>query len=344
MTKRNAVLLASVLLASHICLVDAWNPLDFIRKVLPCSSLVLSRPEWTTSYFEPSILPPAQQNVTQERIVELVASRNLTCDSTVPTGHTLLCSPQGFTLLSPRKARFAIVFLHGITPAENEPSLLPTLIQILATNPELAPYIRIDFPLYFFRRITFSEFNDPPIPIARSYFNLLPPPKSTSLEDVIAAETDRLGLYRASQFVDFNVRSQMCKASIPSTRVLLMGHSLGAFTVLETVMATGLDLAGAISISGSVARAGDYVQTDALAFDNRPRRFNVTMIHGTADDIVPLAFANLSSQVFGPVFTSLGGGFSFVPLEGLDHFTRIFSSPKLYAAVRIALRNAFLRK
>lgn len=343
MARRCGLLLASVLLACHLCLVDAWKPLEVFSKLFPCAALASSRPEWTRTYYEPTILPPTEQNVTQERIVELVASQNLTCNSKVVTGHTLTCSPQGFTLLPPRKARFAILFLHGITRPGNEAGLLPVLIQVLVTNSELAPYIRVEFPLYLFRHITFSTFVDPPITIARAYFDLLPPPRSSSLEDLVATEIDRFGLYRAMEFVDFQVRSQMCKASIPPSRVLVIGHSLGAFTALETVMATGADLAGGIAIAGGVVRAADYVQFGASAFNNSPRRFNVTMIQGTADQIVNLSIANESSQIFEPVFTSLGGGFSFIALEGLDHFFTLFRDPRFYTAVRTALRNAFLR-
>ncbi|KAI0556591.1 Phospholipase/Carboxylesterase [Gracilaria domingensis] len=227
-------------------------------------------------------------------------------------------------------------------PADNEASLLRMLSQLLATDPQLGSQIRIEYPLYLFRRITFSSFNSPPIPVARAYFDLLPPPAAPTLEATIAADNDRLGLFRAAQFVDFTVRSQMCKAAIPTSRVALLGHSLGGFAVLETVLATGLDLAGAVVVSGSLPRAGDYVQPGLQPFDTRRRSFNISMIHATGDDIVPFPFANLSAQILQPLFTSLGGGFNFEPLQGLDHFVELFGDSQVYSLMATALRQAFL--
>lgn len=343
MTSLSPIAALSILLFSVTLLSSASA--NYVNVAISCLSFVLEKFTWQDTYFEPTILPPDQQNNTVETIARSVRLFGYKCgDKLRGTGHTLHCFPMRMLITPPKPTRFVIVFLHGVKRPRNEGVYLPFLNQLLLSDPELASYTSIEYPLSAFRKLTFGDFATPSVPIGRSWIDTRAPPASDSLADVLASpDFDRLGLYRTAQRVSRSVRSQACVAYVPVNRVLLLGHSQGAFATLETVLSTDLQLAGAIAIAGALPRPADYIKPDTRpVFNPSKRAYNLTLIHGNEDKVVPFIFGNLTAQIVEPVVRSTGAGFKFEVIQGADHSTTLFNSTKLYVTIRAALRNAFL--
>ncbi|PXF46777.1 Acyl-protein thioesterase 1 [Gracilariopsis chorda] len=335
--------LATTLLTFHN--TSAFSVKRLLEAYFPCAALRISQPDWTTTYFEPSLLPSSAQNSTLEELAALARDRNFSCFEKVPgTNHTLQCSTSGYTLVPATRPKYAVIFLAGLYRKGFEAAALPIFPLIIQQDPTMFDELIIHYPLIPFRTITFSQFTEPPLTIGRAWFDLLPPPRSTAPEDLLAAQFDRLGLYRAAQRIDFITRAQHCLHGIPTDRVALLGHSLGGFALLETVMSTDLSPAAAITVSGILPRVGDYLRPNTLPYNPSRRSYNLTMVHATEDDVIPFQFGNASAQILQPLFTSLGGGFRFVAPQGFDHFSKIFFQYEgLYPLIAEALRNGFIK-
>lgn len=315
-----------------------------LETYFPCTALDISQPDWIATYFEPTLVPSSIQNSTLEELADLARKTNISCFERVPgTSHTLQCSINGYTFMPARRPKYALIYIAGLVRKGFEGRTLPIFRRIIQEDPSLTDYLVIHYPIIPFRSITFDSFVSPPLSIGRAWFDLLPPSPSTGQSALQSAEYDRLGLYRAAQRIDFITRSQNCLHGIPPSRVALLGHSLGAMALLETVMSTDINPAAAIAISGLLPRAGDYLRQDALPFNPSRRSYNLTMVHATGDDVVPFAFGNASAQILRPLFTSLGGGFRFDILQGLDHLFKLFADDQVYKIIRDALRNGFYK-
>lgn len=336
------LILAATLANFHY--TSAFSVKRLIEAYFPCAALQLSKPDWTTSYYEPSLLPPSVQNSTLEELAALARDRNFSCFEKVPgTNHILQCSTTSYTLVPAKRPKYALIFLAGLYRKGFEAAALPIFPLIIQQDRTVFDQLIIHYPLIPFRTITFSQFVDPPLTVGRAWFDLLPPPRSTSPEDLLAAQFDRLGLYRAAQQIEFITRAQRCLYGIPSDRVALLGHSLGGFTLLETVMSTDLSPAAVITVSGVLPRVGDYLRSNTRPYNPSRRSYALTMVHPTGDDVIPFQFGNASAQIVRPLFTSFGGDFQFVAPQGFDHFSKIFFQyDGLYPLIADKLKKGFI--
>ncbi|CAN8069659.1 unnamed protein product [Agarophyton chilense] len=207
---------------------------------------------------------------------------------------------------------------------------VPVINALLANSGPLYESIRIEMPLAPLRITTFNR-------------------PSTSNEtashawlDVVPNGDDRLSLYRASQHVEQLALSLACLSRHSMKKVLLVGHSLGAFTALEFALSTDNRMAGVIAISGALPRIADYALPPAFRpFNTVQRDYNITMIHGTKDETVPFSAAQASAQVLDSLSSELGFGYELIPLEGLDHSDNLVQSPLFYAAINKAAMQVF---
>ncbi|PXF46779.1 Acyl-protein thioesterase 1 [Gracilariopsis chorda] len=335
------VLATVFLLSCHN--TSAFSVKQLLETYFPCVALDISQPDWTTTYFEPSLVPPSVQNSTLDELSALARDNNISCFQRLPgTTHTLQCSTTGYTFVPAKRPKYALIYIAGLVRKGFEGRTLPIFRRIIQEDPNLTQHVIIHYPLIPFRSITFDSFVSPPLTIGRAWFDVLPPAASTSPSDLQSAEYDRLGLYRAAQKIDFITRAQNCLHGIPPNRVALLGHSLGALALLETVLSTDINPAAAIAVSGVLPRAGDYFRQDTLPYNPSRRSYNLTMVHGTEDKVVPFFSGNASAQIVRPVFTSLGGGFRFHALQGLDHLFKLFEDDQVYSIIREALRNGFM--
>lgn len=343
---RNIIALQLLLFSLTVVSPTSAISLSVFTNFLSCFSARFSQSSWQTNYFEPTLLPLNQQNNSISHVALAAATLGLQCGANIPNStHTLKCVPNGLVLIPPRKTRFSIVFLQGATRPGSDGVYFQLLNQILRTNPDIAPYLRIEYPFAPFRKLSFSTFTTPPILIGRAWFDTFAPPQLSDLaQSALTAQFDRLGLYRTAQQVSLLVRRQLCTAFVPANRVLILGHSLGALATIETVVSTDLQLAGAIAVAGALPRPGDYLSSNSQqAFNPSKQSYDFTMIHGTQDEVVPFGFSNFSAQILSPILRSTGTGFNFEAVEGGDHSQLLFQSRIFYGLIRTALKKAFMK-
>ncbi|PXF47968.1 Acyl-protein thioesterase 1 [Gracilariopsis chorda] len=327
--------LASLLVLSLFTtpLAATFSISSILNTYFPCTALSLIQSSWETTYFEPTILPPPQQKASATIAARRAEAAfvNFTCDTAVSSSHVFRCNPNGFSFeLIKKKPKATILFLHGFIRPSQAAFYIPALTALLSSSSKLYESIRIEVPLAPLRQTTLNPPRQPIIPTSLAWLNILP------------EGDDRFSLYRASQRVERLVLSQGCRFGHSPRKVLLAGHSLGGFTSLEFALSTDTLLGGVIAISSLLPRIQDYtLPPESRPFNTRLRGYNITLIHGTLDETVPVISGQATAQILKPISTVLGFGLEFVPLEGLDHSNTLIRSPLFYANINRAVAQAF---
>lgn len=301
--------------------------------------------EWERLYYEPSI----STNETEADAFSGEVAPGFECDQPVTgTKHVLRCSANdsavfggGFALEPDTRegSDGTIVFAHGLTPASQPApylAFLTTILRLLEQAGMNTERLRVVYPLAPPRVL--SNSGNPlsgSLVVREGLFRAWYDPKEnlTSLEpaDLLVLEHDRLGIYRATQRMVRIVKEEYIKHAIPSTRVFLLGHSLGAALSLETSLGTNVDFAGVVSISGFLPRPGDVVRDGPKAYYVRPRNFNLTWIHGTDDPTVDISIGQASTALVDQIMGQEMLASEFIPLEGADHSSFVFEDERLHA-------------
>ena len=136
---------------------------------------------------------------------------------------------------------------------------------------------------------------------------------------------------------------------IDASRAVLIGHSAGGHLALWAAKALPVRGVVALAAVSDLKRAAELRLSDGVAaefvgeapigaanspIERLPLRLPQTLIHGTMDDVVPLAM----SEAYVARATAAGDAAKLVALPGVDHYALIDPFSDVFTAVRDAVR------
>lgn len=177
--------------------------------------------------------------------------------------------PDTFCIEPPGPAEAAVIGLHGLGADGRD---LASLVPLLGA-PQGTRFLFPDAP---HRPITINGGH-----VMRGWYDLRPDPDDEDAE----------GLTEASWRVRAMIEAQ-AGAGIPEHRIVLAGFSQGGALALHTALRLTPAIGGVLALSTYLPLADQPICPPGRAGAG-PR---ILMMHGTQDDIIPLAFARRSAR------------------------------------------------
>lgn len=189
----------------------------------------------------------------------------------------------GFTLETPLEhytgnqnhINASVIWLHGLGADGNDfAGILPELSHSLPTDIG----IRFIFPHAPMQAVTINQGY-----VMRSWYDII--------DTGFTRQEDEAGIRASSEQIEALIQTEIDKGIDPS-RIFLAGFSQGGAIVLHTGLRLATPIGGIIALSTYLPLAHTVDKERHRANLNTP----ILMAHGEADDVVPIAMAEISQQ------------------------------------------------